>query len=471
VKLIIALIAIAGIAFFSVINWRTAAKSVFFLVVFEGALRKWILPQASEIIYFLKDFVILGAYTGYFGFSRIKRNPALQNKNFLINLLVFLAAGWCLFQAFNPSLGSPIVGILGIKAYLLYIPLMWMLPALFPSEEELYKFLRSHLLLVIPTGVIGIIQFFSPPTSPINAYAPGIEQQVATFGFGSEAAVRITGTFSYLNSYAGYLIACFGLLLPLLSVKQSRWWKLVTIVELFLIVTNTVMTGSRTPVIAEIIILVGYLGALFLMNRGSLRGGTKQILLPATVIVTVAIFGFRSAFEQFERRLTSNTDLSRRIGENFLQPIDFFKYKQLDGYGTGATHPGAVPLRNLLRLPAGEYIPGYYEAEMGRVALELGPIGFTFWYGLRICIGLKLWSLFWKLKSPFLRQLAAIALLIHLVQLSGQMVFHHTFSVYYWFLSGFIFLLPQLEFINHWHQEQQLLQQNAQASYFSDSSY
>jgi hypothetical protein len=36
------------------------------LVVLEGALRKWVLPQASQFIYFLKDFVLIGAYLRYF---------------------------------------------------------------------------------------------------------------------------------------------------------------------------------------------------------------------------------------------------------------------------------------------------------------------------------------------------------------------------------------------------------------------
>jgi hypothetical protein len=36
---------------------------------FEGALRKWVLPQASEMIYFLKDVVLIGAYLNFYAFS------------------------------------------------------------------------------------------------------------------------------------------------------------------------------------------------------------------------------------------------------------------------------------------------------------------------------------------------------------------------------------------------------------------
>ena len=94
-----------------------------------------------------------------------------------------------------------------------------MLPNLFQSEEELYKFLRSYLLLVIPVGILGIAQFLSPPSSPLNIYAN--EEGLAKATFGATNLVRVTGTFSYLSGYAVYLIVSFGLLIPMLSINQS----------------------------------------------------------------------------------------------------------------------------------------------------------------------------------------------------------------------------------------------------------
>ena len=103
--------------------------------------------------------------------------------------------------------------------------------------------------------------------------------------------------------------------------------------------------------------------------------------------------------------------------------------------------------------------------------LELGPIGFFLWYGLRISIAIALWLVFWKLKRPSLRQLALAAFLIQAIEISGQLVFHHTFSVYYWFLSSFIFLLPRLEQIENWHQKLQLIQSDVQTTYLTGSPY
>lgn len=277
--LLFGLLFVICLVFFSALNWRRAVKAAFVIVVFEGALRKWAFPQSSELIYFLKDFVLLGAYLRYYG-SRILRNEIYIQGN-VINALVFMSAGWCLFQAFNSSLGSPIVGLLGLKAYLFYIPLMWMLPDLFHTEEELYKFLRSHLLLVIPTGLLGIVQFFSPASSPINIYVSGEVTEIATFGFGPGAAVRITGTFSYINSYSGYLIVCFGLLLPMVLTQQRWQWRWVAAFELFLVVINSLMTGSRTTVLSEILFLLGYLVAQGLSRPSGALRLVQRIFMPA----------------------------------------------------------------------------------------------------------------------------------------------------------------------------------------------
>jgi len=241
-KLLIGLLVAIVIFYISSINWRHTVKAVLFILVVEGALRKWIFPQASDLIYFLKDFLLLGTYLCYFGFFNSTKQSLVKNS--WINLLIFLVTGWCIFQAFNPSLGSLVVGFFGLRGYLLYIPLICIIPNLFQSREELNQFLRSHLLLVIPVGILGIAQFFSPPSSPINVYAPGEVTDVATFG-GGTGIVRVTGTFSYLSGFSVYLLVCFALLIPLVSLKQSRKWQCIYIAELFLVVVNSFMTGSR----------------------------------------------------------------------------------------------------------------------------------------------------------------------------------------------------------------------------------
>lgn len=467
-KLLIGLLALCGIFLFSSLNWQRSVKAALFILVIEGALRKWVLPQANELIYFLKDFILLGAYLNYY-FLQERQKKYINNE--YINFLIIIVTCWCLFQSFNPSLGSPIIGILGLKGYLLNIPLIWMLQDLFQSEQEMQVFLRKHLLLIIPVGILGIVQFFSPPSSPINSYAIQDVEYIATFGSGSVFA-RITGSFSYLDTYVVYLIVCFGLLIPLLVLKQSGGWKWASFVEILLVSINSFMTGSRSCVFASILFLVGYFSIQGLTQPASNLRFLKQFLLPVLIIVIAASIWFRPAIEAFWFRTTSSSDsLVSRISRTFTQPLEYIQYKGIYGYGTGATQTSGRAISKALGLPVGEVIPIGYEEEPGRIMLELGLIGFIFWYGLRVSILILLWLIFWKLKRPFLRKLALTAFLIHAIQLNDQLVTQHVFSVYYWFLASFIFLLPRLEKIENLHKYQQLLQQNVSAAYFNDSSH
>ncbi|MDJ1175394.1 hypothetical protein [Roseofilum capinflatum] len=468
--LIIALIVVLVIVYLSCLDWRRSVKTVLLLVVIEGALRKWVLPQASELIYFLKDIVLFGAYIQYYALSKSSNKFPIIKQPF-VHIFLFLIFSWCLFHTFNPSLGSPIIGLWGLRNYFYYLPLIWMMPNLFPSEEELYNFLRSHLLLVIPVGLLGIAQFFSPASSPLNVYAPGQEASTGIATFGVSGTARITGTFSYINNYVPYLLVCFALLISLLSQKLEKKQYKILIIEMLLVVINSFMTGSRTIIFGSFLFVIGYVFIKGINQFSSILRLLKWIAPPGLIFLVIVSMIFYERINQILDRILLTNDVVLRLSLLFQEPIHNIGIKVLDGFGPGSTHQATGILRSVLRLPTGEVIPVGYESEMGRIILEIGPIGFIFWYGLRIGIMIALLVLVWKLKRPLLRDLALSAFLIHLIWLPGQLVFNNTFSLYYWFLSGFIFLLPYLERVENWRKQHYLLHQYDQFSYFSDSSY
>lgn len=456
------------IIYISCLDWKRSVKAVFFLLVIEGALRKWVLPQASELIYFLKDIVLFGAYLKYYGFSgQWKRNLSGFN---LVTVALFINLGWIIFQSFNPSLGSPIIGLWGLRNYLFYSLFLGIIPNLFESEEEFKNFLRSHLLLLIPVGILGIIQYFSPSSSPINAYAPGLETNIGIAGFGLTNRVRITGPFPFVNNYVPYLVVCCGLLIPFLTIRQTGKQRNYCLIELSLLIINSFMTGSRTTVIAIGLVITGYLICKLITQFSSTIQLLKWTIPPAIILTIIAFVRFQDEIDKIFERLLYTGDLAERILLLFIEPFGYVYLKQIDGFGSGASHQATGLIRNILRLPAGEFIPTV-ESEMGKVMLELGFIGFVFWYGLRLVILISLFGLMLKLRRPFLRDLATTAFLIQGIWFTGQTVFHPTFSVYYWFLTSFIFLLPKLEKIENWRQYQQQFQAYEETSYFPDSPY
>jgi hypothetical protein len=457
-NIIIIIIAAVSMCFLFFIEWKKLVISVLVLVILEGILRKWIFPQAANLIYFIKDFILIITYYKYFLVSggRIRKHS--------VNPYILLLVIWSLIQAFNPELGSPIVGFFGLRAYLLYIPLMWLLPDLLSENiDKLYKFIRSYSLFIIPVCLLAIAQFFSPPSSPLNVYAAASE--ITTFGVGSEAVVRVTGSFPYITGFGTYLSVSFTLLMPLLSLRQPLVWRNLTIFELLLVVVSSFMTGSRTVVFYEVFFIIAYLFVLLFRQPSLAVPIIQKFTFPVILGVMLIPLYFGKSINLFtERAEANNKEGITRFFTPFLEPINaiyqVFNLKFIDSYGTGSTHQATPLIRSLLNLKQVDIIyANIGEGEWGRVGLELGIMGLIVWICIRAYLIVFLWQTFKKVENSFLQQIALAVFLFHVIQITTPVVFNPTMGVYYWFLSGSIFLLPT---IDHRQKQNKYLDQSTQ---------
>jgi hypothetical protein len=495
-KLALALLVATGVVVVAALDWRRAVKAALVLVVLEGAIRKWLLPQASDLVYFLKDIVLLGAYVRFYalegggatlaagragvgGGGQGRRPMPVAGVGGLKGLLV-LAAGLIGLQALNVRQGSVLVGAFGVKAYLWYVPLCFLLRDLFRTPGELLSFLRGYVLLAVPVCLLGAAQFEAPIHSPLNTY-------VATgdvSGFGEENRARITGTFSYISGHATYLTVCLALVAPLLvggaacSVRAGAtgkipvplrrragkrpvplampaarrrglpaWgWRLIWTGAAVLLVGNMFMTGSRGPVLAAVLFGAGFLVLAWLGRRPAEASSLGALVFAGVVCALASAYAFEDAWQAFWQRATgSEEELKRRISGGFFEAFGVVSVAGLTGFGTGSTHPGSAGLRQRLGLEAPPVPAPEAEIEGTRVMLELGLAGFVLWYAVRLYLLWALWRTWRRLRLPLLRHLALAGFLIHAIHLQAPVVVNHTFGVYYWFFAGFIFLLPKLE--------------------------
>lgn len=424
-------------------DWRWSVKAALVITVIEGGLRKWVLPQASELIYFLKDGILLGAYLGYFLQNGFPQRPLARHSAFagLLGAVAFVV----MLEILNPALGSILVGLLGAKAYLFYVPLCLILPKLFVSVEQLRTYLQWFLLLCIPVGSLGVVQFFSPPDSAINVYAPSaIEVSAAVFG--EDDNVRVTGTFPYIAGFAVYLAVCLAFNFALLMHLRAWKWRMLFVGMQLLLSADLVMTGSRGAGISAMGLVAG-----FVVFSAFERSTSSRRLAVLLVVAGVACVGglallFPSALEAFRQRATDSGDsVSDRIVQGLLEPFQYSGKSGVAGYGAGACQVACYALRDQLSLAPPLAYPPAAEGEPLRVMLELGIFGFFVWYALRIYLLVTLWLVSRRLQHPMLRHLALAAFLLHALFLTGQLVTNTTFSVFYWFLAGFVFLLPELD--------------------------
>lgn len=436
-------------------NWEFGVQALLVVVVIEGAIRKWFLPSFSEFVYFYKDILMLILLSSYLS-QREKLvllvKPRL--KMFLATLTAFIL--YCIAVVGNPSLPHPLVGLFGIKAYCLYIPLFFIVPRMLTSKEKLVGFLRWYLVIALPVALIGMMQFMEPMTAPINQYAwseeaiqstanvTGSESVVASFkdAEGNDY-VRITSTFSYISGLTVFLPTMFALLLGITSLRSTRGLpgkvRSVYYLAMGAVIVAALMSGSRAAILVMIVIAVFYYSFISLKD---LFRKLRQVLIAGVLIYIALVVFFPQAYDAFyTRTFQSDENVEeglRRIYEAFNLPIEEAGYAGAFGYGVGAAQNAVPTLMSALNLPfMGERIPIAYEVESARIVLELGVVGYILYMLMRLCLLVIIWRTTMSIQDAESKTLALVslgALLMPLVY--GGAMISHTQNIYQWFLAG-----------------------------------
>jgi hypothetical protein len=422
-------------------RWKLAIQAALVLAIFEGAIRKWAFPGAGNLIYFGKDIILFGAYIGAFldgKRSRVSDYRSLSVFLIAASAIVFLAS-------INPNQGSILGGGFGLKVYLWYLPLMWLIPSVFNTKEELVRFLRVLLLCMLPIGILGVFQFRAGPDSILNKYAQEASDSsnIAQFGDSEQIKARITGTFSYIAGYTTYLILCFSFIWPFLLSTIQKKYRALDFGIFFLILLNMFMTGARATIVFDAI----FLSLLLIAVGNELRARVVKICFSLVLVGSVVFISNSTvgdAYKIFSNRAQNADSLVERMGWG-LRPFTVMSQTGFFGAGAGVTHPARGPLQNALHIPPPVVEPPGMDFEPDQVLAELGCIGFLIWYAMRVALIIALWNTCQLLKDPFLKVLAFGGFAFHLGHIYLSMVINHTAGIYYWFIAGFIYLLPKLE--------------------------
>lgn len=160
----------------------------FYLLIFEGALRKWVLPQLSEPLLIIRDPLAL-----YLLFVAIHRNIWRPN------LYVILMLGITILSLITTLLvghGDLKVAAYGMRITMIQFPMIFLMGSIFDKGDVL-KIGKVMLWLNIGMTLLVAVQFFSPQSAWVNR---GIGGELEGSGFsGGAGFFRVPGTFSFTN--------------------------------------------------------------------------------------------------------------------------------------------------------------------------------------------------------------------------------------------------------------------------------
>src|SRR3954469_20752026 len=137
----------------------------FWLLLVEGALRKWLLPDLSTPLLVIRDPVALAIY------ALSLRARVFPKNAWVVSLMVMalLTTGATFFQLWDyvpPKLITAVV-VYGIHSNFFHLPLIFVMARIL-TFEDVKKFGWWTLVLLVPMTVLMIAQFSASPDAFVN---------------------------------------------------------------------------------------------------------------------------------------------------------------------------------------------------------------------------------------------------------------------------------------------------------------
>src|SRR5690242_3376367 len=135
------------------------------LLLIEGALRKWVVPQLSDPLLIIRDPVVLGIY--FFALrARVFPANAWIVVIGVIGVLSIIVTILVLYS-YIPMKTILLVAAYGFRSDFLHLPLIFVMADAL-DLEDVKKVGRWTLLLAIPMAALMILQFRASPESFLN---------------------------------------------------------------------------------------------------------------------------------------------------------------------------------------------------------------------------------------------------------------------------------------------------------------
>src|SRR5476649_337112 len=225
----VAVAAFAAVAVASARQWRWGVVGVLLYMPVSGIAIIATTGHRAEHIaaVLLKDFAfVIPAYIGFAVWhARHRTFPNLRGIPLvaLTGMTVIIVA-----QAFNPTLKRPLVGLIGLKVWLFYIPLLVLGAALIVDRRRLQQLLGALSITALVPATIGLVEaalvYSGHQHIVYRAYGPAaanVTQGFVAFRFvGGGTLRRLPSTFSFGQQDFTYLASMVAI--------SYAWWRTAT---------------------------------------------------------------------------------------------------------------------------------------------------------------------------------------------------------------------------------------------------
>ncbi len=334
------------------------------LLIFEGALRKWVLPGLSDALLVVRDPVVILIYLLALGQARFPFN------GWLTMALALACASLC--GSFLAGQDNVYVTLYGLRTNYMHLPLIWVMANVL-TRRDVERICQALLLLAIPMTGLMVLQYNASPTDYINR-GVGTDEGMGQI-YGALGHIRPPGFFSFITGPNLFYPLVTGLLFAQLHARRRLWWPLLALCGMAIAIAIPVSI-SRALFVASA--MVGAVYLVSLLRTGFLNKGVLRLaLIGAVVLVGLGYLPiFDSAREAFLSRWVTAASgnavgidsVTDRVfgGGDYL--ADVLSQTTLFGHGIGMGSSVAA------KLTTGQVGFLLAENEWAKVLLELGLV-------------------------------------------------------------------------------------------------
>jgi hypothetical protein len=444
-------------------DWRVGLYLFIGWLLFEDLARKYM--GNSTMLFFGKDILAAITICSLLLAKQRRRIPWFRPR-FLAPLALFF--GLALIQVFNTGSPSLLYGLLGLKLYFFYIPLMYAGYALLQTSQDLERFLVYNIALGLVIAGLGIAQsilglgFLNPSQlapdlaelSSLSRESPLTHQWLA-----APTSVFVSaGRFDYYVIFVVILALGAQAYLLLTRRRRAAWGFLGVGVA----VVAAMQSGSRSSFLwgamSILILSAGFLwGAPWRWGQGHrlMKAFRRAALVSAIgLFLMVMLFPEKiGATWAFYSETLSPTSSAGELGYRAVDyPLGNLEYafqreRWPIGYGTGTASLGTQYVAQLL----GQQSPGIWiENGWGVLLLEMGILGPVLWWIWTGTLLIAAWRIVRQLRQTLYFPVAfaffwyIFLLLVPFSYLGMSPYQNYVLNAYCWILVGMLWRLPHL---------------------------
>jgi hypothetical protein len=428
-------------------DWRLSLYGLLAYLPVSGVAIIFEVPNRAVAVLAKDLLFVIPAYLGALAWVTARRGragfPGAPTRLIvLFSLLVTV-------QILNPAVPTLLVGAIGAKVWLLYIPLLFLGYHLVRSQGDLFRLLGLMSIGAVIPAVIGLVEVVLVHTGQAatvyNLYGESANDVTQNFSVtsyeGGGALHRVASTFSFQAQYYAFLVAMVAVTYAwsrgALAERSGRF--LGRLVWLLMIIA-ALLSGSRG---AFIFVPLLVLLTVLLESGLSPRGLGRFVAPAALVAAAAATIGAASATV-----VSFATDLSRGyIADVFINGFRRALEITWVGLGTGTD-------TNASRYVIGQedlfaQTGGWFESWYVKLVLELGVLGLLLMLMLLTLLIRRGFAAHRRVHDPRLKAVSA-ALLAFLIwnliyNVKGGWVDIDPVNVYFWLFVGVLLKLPRLE--------------------------